>query len=175
MTSMVFLTWSNRRHICYSHENSQCLSTNLKLGWVCVLTRTNAVIDISLRQSPFPSSAYRTKKGDSTCPETGCKSDSNDFTPNSNNPFHHPSFSLIKSISWREINPECHLPREGKAKRGRLTRKGVINLLNYKLFSLRVRDLPFLYIHIFLYPCTSRIYFHTPVPHGLSLCAYLTS
>ena len=53
-------------------------------------------------------------------------------------------------------------------------RKGVINLVNCKLCSLRVRDLNFLSIHIFSYPCTSRISFRTPVPQGSPLRLYLT-
>ena len=53
--------------------------------------------------------------------------------------------------------------------------KGVINLVNYKLCFLRVRDLPFLSIHVFLYICTTGMYFHTPVTQGFPLRAYFTS
>ena len=44
-----------------------------------------------------------------------------------------------------------------------------------KLNDLRVRGLPFRYIHIFLYPCNLGISFWTPVPQGLTLCAYMTN
>ena len=74
-------------------------------------------------------------------PEAGFTSYPNNFTPDLKKIRLIQTIPSIISIGCCAINPELHLSWEGKAKR-------VVK-----------RDLPFLYILFFLYPCTSGIYF----------------
>ena len=103
-------------------QTSSVYKSLVQLVWVSVLTRTNAVIGISLWWSTFSSSVYATKNVKSTYSEAGFTSNSNyftpksnNFTPNSNDLFCHPCLGMIKWLSWRAINPESHLLWEAKA------------------------------------------------------------
>ena len=85
----------------------------MQAGRVFDLTGTNYIVGISLRQSTFSSSLYTTKNVRSTCHKAGFTSNLNDFTPKSNNfrpdsinPFRHPCLGMIKSLSCRAINPD---------------------------------------------------------------------
>ena len=62
----------------------------------------------------------------------------------------------LQLYSSREVTVQS-IPNHAYHERGRLRGavkhvKGVINLVTYKLCSLRVHDITFLYIHIFSYP-----------------------
>ena len=92
-------------------------ATTMQLCGVPALTRTNAVIGLSLRQSTFSSLLYTAKKIQSTYTKAGFTSNPNDFTPkskkfmpNSINPSRHPGLGLINSLSFCAINPELHKP-----------------------------------------------------------------
>ena len=124
---------ANRRHLRYYHTNSQRLRHN------CAIGRSLCSYAHDFRHWNIPTEINlfligTTKNVLSTCPEAGFTSNTNDFTPKSNdftpdskNPFRQPSLGLIDSFSCCAINPESHLPQEGKAKRfvkrikGRLT------------------------------------------------------
>ena len=114
----IFLTWSNRRHLRYHHENNRRLLDSCEI-WLSVRSYThkcrhwNLLTEINL----FLINIYSKKNVQSIYPKASFISDPNDFTPksnnftpNSSNPLRHPCLGLIKSLSFREINTELHLP-----------------------------------------------------------------
>ena len=153
--------------ISATHRQTYGVSTTpVKYSWVSALRRMIDVIVISLWQSTFSSSVMWNI---SDIPAQ------RPYLRPIQTTFCHSGLGMINSLSFRTINPELHLPWEGKAQRVVKFIKGVISLIKYQLCFFKVRDLPFLSIHIFLYPCTLRIYFRTPVPQGFSLHAYFTT
>ena len=72
-------------------------------------------LDSPYKNQPFPHWYWNIFR--STCPEAGFTSDTNDFMPDSNNPFRHTGLVLINLLGGCEINPESHLPWEVKDKR----------------------------------------------------------